>query len=270
MIRSMIGISPEKWGFKTGKDLLRTRLLYKEHDDIYRLFKNMYVKRNLAERDYDEMRQMFKKFVPEGLLKESGFCDPRKMTLGASVQKYLHIMFLDMIGFTSIIEELSNDKSLMLLNIYFEGIVSIVKKKWGYIDKFLWDGIMVLFDTPNADIVVETSIEIQQFISRFQISEVGKKISVGIGINSWEVILWTVGSQERMQVTVIWDVVNTASRIESLSRNYDENILISEATHVNIVEKEKFNIHDLGMVGIRGKKSQTHIYGIWNFQNIHL
>ncbi|MDD2870718.1 MAG: adenylate/guanylate cyclase domain-containing protein [Candidatus Gracilibacteria bacterium] len=254
----------------TTKDVLLKKMFYKENEDTYKLFKNMYIRKNLIAKDYDDLKTVFLKFIPESFIKEIGNMGTDKISLGVSVKKHLNIMFLDIVGFSSISENLSPDKALLLLNVYFDGIVEIINSNGGYIDKFLGDGIMIIFDEKNSDSAIKSAIEIQNFISKFQVSEVGKKISIGIGINSGDVILGTIGSRNRMEITIIGDAVNTASRLESLTREYTEDILISGNTYDNISNKKLFNINELGLKILRGKKEKIRLYGVKSVLNIKL
>ena len=101
-------------------------------------------------------------------------------------------MFLDIIWFTTISEKIPPERVLLLLNVYFDGIIEIIKSNGWYIDKFLWDWIMIIFDSNSSNPVVKASLEIQDFIKKFNFSEIWKSINIWIWINSWEVIMWTI------------------------------------------------------------------------------
>jgi class 3 adenylate cyclase len=171
-------------------------------------------------------------------------------------------MFLDIIWFTSIAEKLSPNKVLLLLNIYFDGIVEIVKSNWWYIDKFLWDWMMVIFEDKRSDNIIKTAIEIQEFMNKFKISNIWKKINIWIWINSGDVIMWTVGSSERMEITIIWDVVNTASKIEWLTRLFGNKILISGNTYKLIQNKDLYNITNLWKQEIKWREHKIKLFWI--------
>ena len=251
-----------KWKDKEVKDLLFKKMFYKENDDNFKLFKNMYIRKNLLAKDFMDLKNIFHKLVPESFINEIGKTGTEKISVGVSAKKYLNIMFLDIIWFTSITEEMPPDRALLLLNIYFDWIVEIIKDNWWYIDKFLWDGMMVIFEWNISDIAIKAAVEIQIFMKKIKLSEVWKKLSVWIWINSWDTILWTIWSRNRMEITVIWDVVNSASRIEMLSRVYEENIIISDATFKAIEDKKEFTINNLGIQEINWRKKKIRIYWI--------
>lgn len=158
--------------------------------------------------------------------------------------------------FTTVSESIGDPyRALLLLNIYFDGIGDIIYSHHGYIDKYLGDGILAIFDDDHTDDAVHAAIEIQEFIKKFQISTIGKCIDIGIGINTGSVIVGTIGTKKRMDATVIGDVVNTASRIESLTRENHHHIIITQNTYDALVNKDIFSLHDLGKVELIGKKN---------------
>lgn len=156
-------------------------------------------------------------------------------------------MFLDIMKFTTVSETIADPyRALLLLNIYFDGIGQIIYDHHGYIDKYLGDGILAIFDDEHTDDALHAAIEIQEFIKRFQISTIGRYIDIGIGINTGSVIMGTIGTKRRMDATVIGDVVNTASRLESLTHEQSEHrIIISRDTHDTLIHPELFSFHNL-------------------------
>lgn len=277
IINKVFEIESDKWKgymreiiWKTGenidtdhiKSLLYKKLIYKENEDFYNIFKKICIKRNIIEKDYNDLKEVFKKFIPDWLLNKVWESWAEKITPWISIKKHLNIMFLDIIWFTSITEKLEPARALLLLNIYFDWIVEIIKDNRWFIDKFLWDGIMIIFDDSTSDNCIRASIEIQKYIKKFQINEVWKRISIWIWINSWEVILWTIWSAKRMEITVIWDTVNTASRIEDMTRNVKENILISQSTYEKLNHKDKYAINEIWVKKLRWKNEKIKIFWI--------
>lgn len=265
-----LSYSSLNWNNADIKRLLLKEDKYKENKDTYKLFKNMYIKKNLVAKDYNDLKNVFTKFIPETFLNEVSQKGTNKIPLWFSVKKNLNVMFLDIIWFTTITEKIEPWRALQLLNVYFDGIVEIIKENWWYIDKFLGDGIMVIFDNINSDNVIKVAIEIQNFMQKFQILEIWKKIWIGIWINSWEVILWTIWSNNRMEITIIWDVVNTASRLEWLTRIYQNSIIISESTYKNILNPENFVISDLWYKVLKWKENKIKIYWVEAIVNIKI
>jgi adenylate cyclase len=229
------------------------------------LFKKSYIKNNLLKKDLKDLHSVFEKFIPADIFKTIGFRWYEKIVLGSSHKTQLQVMFLDILGFTSISEQISPERALLLLNIYFDGIGELIYKHGWYIDKFLGDGIMIIFEQENSDNSLSCAIEIQDFIKRFQISSIGKKINIGIGINAWEVIVGTIGTKRRMDATVIGDTVNTASRLEGLTRKYEKNIILSQSVVERLENPKRFSLHEIDTVALKGREQSTKIFSLDDF-----
>ena len=130
--------------------------------------------------------------------------------------------------------------------------------------------MLAIFDDDHTDDAIHAAIEIQEFIKKFQISTVGRYIDIGIGINTGSVIMGTVGTKRRMDATVIGDVVNTASRIESLTRDNPYHIIITKDTRDALVHPGLFSFHDLGETSLRGKNNSIVTYGVDTFERREL
>ncbi len=251
-----------KQAFKNNDLPINKNGLYKENNEQYNLFKYFFIDRKIKQKDYLDLEGVLQKFTPEYFLNYFSKKGKDRIELGLSSKQFMHVMFLDIIGFTTITEKISPERALLLLNIYFDWIVEIIKKYGWNIDKFLWDWILIVFTDNNSDNALYASIEIQKYIKNFNISDIWKNISIWIGINSWEVIMWTIWSNKRMEFTIIWDVVNTASRIEGLTREFENKIIISKDTFDNILDKKRFSLKYLWERVLKWKKVKKKIYGV--------
>lgn len=236
--------------------------LYSENKEISSLIKRSYIKWNLQKKDLVDLNSVFEKFVPKDIYKQIWYRWSEKISLWNWIIKNVTIMFLDIMWFTKISETMTPDRALFLLNIYFDWIGEIIYEHWWYIDKFLWDWIMVLFEHVNSDKAISCALNIQEFIKRFQMSNIWKYLNIWIWINSWEVIMWTVWTKQRMDATVIWDNVNIASRLEWLTRKYDKKIIIGQNTYDIIDNKEIFTINHIWEQKLSWKKQKIKIYSI--------
>lgn len=240
-----------------------------ENAQFLSLFKRTYIEQNLLKKDYRELQWVFEKFIPKNIHDEIGFRGYERIVLGTAIAKTLTVMFLDIVGFTAVSEEIHNPyRTLLLLNIYFDGIGEIVYRYGGYIDKYLWDGILIVFDKETSDDAIHAAIEIQEFIKKFQIGAIWRRMRVGIGINTGDVTMGTIGTKRRMDATVIGDAVNIASRLERLTRTYDAGIIMSDSTYKSIEEKEKFSVHFLADERIKWRNAIVKIYSVDEFENV--
>ncbi len=239
---------------------------FDENARFLSLFKRTYIEQNLLKKDYKELASVFEKFIPKKIHDEIGFRWYERIVLGTAVSKTLTIMFLDIMGFATASTQMHNPyRTLVLLNIYFDGIGDIVEKYGGYIDKYLWDGILIIFDKTATDDVLRSAIEIEEFIKQFQVGASGRQIRVGIGINRWEVTLGTIGTKKRMEATVIGEAVNIAARLEHLTRTYDAGIILSDSAYKNIIDESLFGIKFLADETIKWHTDPIRLYGVDNY-----
>ena len=180
------------------------------------------------------------------------------------------VLFSDIRGFTSISEQLSAQQVSQLLNEYFSEMEPIVSKYNGIINKFIGDAVMAVFGEPIQDEnhplnAVKCGYEMLQ-----RVQELNKKwqkdgkpiINIGVGINTGEVFVGNIGSEKRMEYTVIGDTVNLASRLESYNKTYKTQILISSSTYE--ASKEYIEVNCISDIEIRGKAEKMNIYEVKN------
>jgi len=179
------------------------------------------------------------------------------------------VFFSDIQGFTSISESIeSPDKLIQMLNTYMTPMVESIIKHNGTIDKFIGDAIMAYWNAPlevknHADQALQSAIE--QIESLSSINAIIHKdydvtINIGIGLHTGLVTAGDMGAKGRSDYTVIGDNVNLASRLEGLTRYYDVQILISDATYKAL--SKKYDIRPLDIVKVKGKNEAVEIYEV--------
>jgi adenylate cyclase len=154
--------------------------------------------------------------------------------------KWGTVFFSDIIGFTALSERLSPGEIILLMNRYFEVMVNVVLNHQGYIDKFIGDAIMAVWGAPVAIeneslLAIRAGIEMQNALFCFNndlVAEGLSELRMGIGLNTGSFVAGNLGSERRMDYTVIGDAVNTAQRIESIAGAYC--VFISETTYESV------------------------------------
>jgi adenylate cyclase len=218
----------------------------------------------LAERD--QVRDLLGKVVSPAVAAELLRKD---VTLGGE-EREVTVLFSDLRSFTSMCEALAPQEVLGILNRYFTRMSAIVEAHGGVVDKYVGDAIMALFGAPlanpdDADHAMKTALEmceaLDELNSEWQVR--GRPaINVGIGINTDVVIAGNMGSQTRLNYTVIGDGVNLASRLEGLTKKheYAARIIISSATLAKA--EGRYQTRRLGEVAVKGKQKRTEIYAL--------
>lgn len=175
----------------------------------------------------------------------------------------LTILYLDIVGFTAYSEHNPPYKVADMLNNVF-GICEVITKEChGDIDKFIGDAMMAVFvDANDAIVAAERILDALRRLNTMRVHEGEEEVCVRIGINSGDVIQGDIGTLERKDLTVIGDVVNTASRIQSLAS--PGTIVISEATYSRLKDPQHFVCR--GEVTIKGRMRPVIIFSIGEFE----
>jgi adenylate cyclase len=180
------------------------------------------------------------------------------------IQSEVTVMFADIRGFTSMSESMEAKEIVYMLNTYFEVMVDVIFSFEGTLDKFVGDEIMALFGAPKgihegARKAVECGLEMQASLEVYnttRIAEGKKPISIGIGINTGEVVCGALGSTKTLQYTVVGDPVNLASRLCSVAKPGE--VIVGEATWKQC--SDYFIADKLQPVMVKGKSKPIQIY----------
>lgn len=218
----------------------------------------------------ETLKASFYRFVPVEFLKIIGRSNINDVRLGDSSHRELSVLFTDICQFTSISENMDAKDVFKLLNSYLSHMVPIIQIHNGFVDKYIGDAIMALFPKTPDDALL-SAVSLRKALRSFnetQTTEGGVIISSGTGIHFGDLILGTIGGGDRMEGTVVSDAVNLASRIESLTRLYGCDILISGTVKelVNVPEHTLFRFID--RVSVKGRNSIVELYEVlWDIED---
>ena len=216
----------------------------------------------------------FKKFVPQQFLDKIAKDGLENININKAESAKLAILFSDIRSFTTISERLHPEETLNLLNIHFSLFNKIVNENNGFVDKYIGDEIMALFGDAKEKLsitafnAINTAIHMQDSLKDQKINNSDYKLKIGIGIHIGQVIVGTVGSEDRMDSTVVGDAVNISSRLQELTKIYDCKILISGVTW-RILNKENnpFLAREINRLQLRGSAKPITVFEIYNNDN---
>lgn len=204
--------------------------------------------------DKDRIRrtEVFYRFVPSDFLRILGVNDPIDAEVNLGMNQEMSVLFTDIRGFSTLSEDRSPETVFTSLNQAFDVIVPAISANNGIVDKFIGDAVMALFR--SADDATRAAVEIVKCVETLE-TPMGA-LKVGVGINSGRLILGTVGNNERIQTTVVGDVVNIAARIESLTKTLKCSVLLNGPTAKHTSLSGRY----LGLFEVKGRQKPLSVH----------
>ncbi|WP_432738535.1 adenylate/guanylate cyclase domain-containing protein [Maridesulfovibrio sp. FT414] len=213
-----------------------------------------------------EMTKSYERFVPREFLRLLNKERYRDITLESNVRKAMGILFSDIRSYTQISEQMEPEEVLSFLNRYFQGISQAIADNRGFVDSFHGDALLALFpETPDQAVrsAVGMRLHLNEF-NREREEHEERQIEIGIGIHFGEVTLGTVGTTYRMQATVIGDAVNLAARIESVTKTFKIDIVVTGSALEMMESPESFHLREIDTVRVKGKEHPVVLYEVYD------
>jgi adenylate cyclase len=197
--------------------------------------------------------------------------DQSKLRLGGQ-KKVMTVMFCDMVGFTKLSESMDAAALTQLLNQFFTRMTAVILKNHGTLDKYMGDAIMCFWGAPldepkHAQLACQTALEmIQQLelVNQEWQEKYGFHIGIRLGINTGEMSVGNMGSDQVFSYTVLGDNVNLGSRLEGVNTVYGTTLLVSQSTYE--LAKDTFSFRHLDLVQVKGKEDAVNIYELLGFR----
>lgn len=217
-------------------------------------------------RNKEKIKDAMGKYISQDIMKNV-VSNIDNVGLGGK-KAYVTVLFADIRGFTSMSEKLEPDEISVILNEYFTALEPIISSYNGVINKFIGDAVMAIFGEPiqdknhavNAVRCANAMLLKVQELQEKWLAEGKPKIEIGVGINTGEAFVGNIGSEKRLEYTVIGDMVNLASRIESYNKVYKTQFLISSSTYQYV--RGIADVIKISEVKIRGKEKKMNIYEV--------
>jgi len=184
---------------------------------------------------------------------------------GEGAEKEMSVLFSDIRAFTTLIEGKTPEESYRFINGYLEHIEPGIRDNGGFLAEVIGDAIVALFKDGGADNVVRAAVRSVRALAAYnttRLSEGELAIEMGVGITTGALMLGTIGAPERIKCGVIGDAVNTAARIEGLTKVYGTKILISDATRDQLTDPNAYMLRPVDRVRAVGKTKPITLFEI--------
>lgn len=217
---------------------------------------------------YEHVQRMvdsFSRFVPREFLRSLGRSQFLDIRLGESVQKDMTVMFSDIRGFTALVERMSPTENIDFLNSYLSYMEPAIIEAGGFVDSYIGDGIMALFDG-SPERAVLAALSMLRALSNYNIDHAArfsKPLRIGIGLNSGLLTLGTIGGADRLKCGVIGDTVNVAARVEGLTKLYELPLLITASTKGALSHEMLQSVRFIDRVRVAGHLEPVEVFEIY-------
>ncbi len=206
----------------------------------------------------------FQRYMPIALVKKLIASD--KVAVFGGETKELTLIFTDIQDFTQLSESLDPQELMQYLSRYFQVITKVIIEMYGTVDKYMGDSVMAFWGAPTDDSehalhACEAVLQIQDALKQLNEdwrAENKPMMVTRIGVNTGEMVVGNVGSDDRLNYTALGDHVNLASRLEGLNKIYGTSVIVSEFTYNQVKNKFKFRLLD--KVAVKGKTQSVYIY----------
>ena len=218
-----------------------------------------------TERYADTLKRInnsLERFIPREFLGFLGKENILEVELGDWKECRMTIFFLDIRDFTALSENMSPQDNFKFLNSFLGVFGPIVRAHGGFVDKYPGDGIMALFPG-ESDGAIDAALEMKHKLDEYNADRARagyEPISVGIGMHSGPLMLGTIGENNRMDSTVISDAVNTASRIEELTKKFAKIILLSGDVLACLARPKSVETRFVAEEKVKGKANAVHVF----------
>ncbi|MCE9600397.1 MAG: adenylate/guanylate cyclase domain-containing protein [Spirochaetia bacterium] len=215
------------------------------------------------EKDKAQMQRYFSPGIADKITAEDeNFLKP------GGTRSLIAVMFCDLRGFTKLSETLTPEEVVELLSSYHSRMVEVIFRHNGTLDKYIGDAIMATFGTPNptrddAENAIRAALDMRKALEDFNTEQRLRnrmELAQGIAINFGEAIVGNIGTRERLEYTVIGDTVNIASRMESLCKEFEADIVVSGSLRERTVGP--YNFESLGDISLRGRDKAVHVFKV--------
>jgi len=238
-------------------------LMTADLERAYGMVKGYALRAAVAKENEEKIRHIFQKYVPKAVI-DQFYASPEQMLVGE--MRPVAVLFSDIRSFTTIVETFNPGELVEMLNAYFGSMAKAIYARHGIVDKHIGDAIMAVFGAPekqenDALAAVLAALDMLDELAVFNVSQrkIGRPaLRIGIGLHYGPVIVGNIGSDYKMDYTVMGDRVNLASRLEGLTKLYHEPLVVSDSIQRRV--RAEFPARLLDRVSVKGRKESTGLY----------
>lgn len=201
------------------------------------------------------------RFVPRTLIERLGRRSLAEVAVGDRATEPMTVLFADIRDSTSLTETLSSEAAFALVAEFFARSARVIRDHRGTVDKYLGDGYMALFPRTVED-ALDAALALQRAVAELNAEELGPPISVGVGLHTGPVTFGTVGDARHIDTTIVSDTVNTAKRVEGISKRLNVPVVATESVMQAVREPIRYVLHPLGPQRVRGKRDPLDVFSV--------
>ena len=204
-----------------------------------------------------------RRFVPYEFLQAIGKESVQEVQLGDCAEHpQLTVLFSDIRGYTTLSEQMTPRETFEFINAYLSAVGPPLRAQGGFVNQYLGDGIMGLFLRAPED-AVRAALDMQAALRTFNAGR-AVPVRIGIGLHTGPLMMGIIGDGQRLDAAVVADAVNTAARMEGLTKYYGAGLLISEAVYAQLPEPAAYAHRFLARVRVKGRQQPLAVYDLYD------
>ncbi|MEM8898326.1 MAG: adenylate/guanylate cyclase domain-containing protein, partial [Bacteroidota bacterium] len=205
------------------------------------------------------------RFMPREFINSLGLSSMLDLRLGDHAAQNVTVFFCDIRGYTTLSEGMTPTENFKFVNAFAGRLGPVIKENGGFVHQYLGDCIMAIFNDSPED-CLKASIEMQEVLREYNVKREAQNripLRVGMGFHTGSLVMGIIGDHFRTEAATISDTVNTASRMEGLTKFFGANILLSEDSLEDIRERgeaDQYQVRFMGKVQVKGRKEAIGVY----------
>jgi predicted ATPase/class 3 adenylate cyclase len=212
------------------------------------------------------LNRAYSRFVPHEFLRTLGRDGILSVRLGDQIRQEMTVLFSDIRSYTTLSEGMTPEENFNFINAYLKRVGPAIKENGGFINQYYGDGIMAIFPS-RPEGALRGALDVLKKLAAYNEhrEEKGRQaIHMGVGLHTGRLMLGVIGDEERHDTGVISDAVNTAARVEGLTKIYGASIIMSEDTLLGIPDLDRYGHRFLGRVQVKGRARALAVYEFYD------